>query len=94
MNILIAGDIFISDEFKGRNLIDKSIISLFENSDYRIVNLEAPITNDNSKDKIIKTGPHLRNFDTTIIPFLKLLKMDLVTLANNHILFYYLRTIF
>ena len=88
MNILIAGDIFISDEFKGKNLIDKSIISLFENSDYRIVNLEAPITNDNSKDKIIKTGPHLRNFDTTIIPFLKLLKMDLVTLANNHILDY------
>ena len=53
MNILIAGDIFISDEFKGQNLIDKSIISLFENSNYRIVNLEAPITNDNSKDKII-----------------------------------------
>lgn len=88
MNILIAGDIYISDKFKGENLIDKSIISLFENTDFRIVNLEAPITNDDSVNKIIKTGPHLRNESSTIIPFLKLLKMDLVTLANNHTLDY------
>ena len=75
MNILIAGDIYISDKFKDENLIDKSIISLFENTDYRIVNLEAPITKDDPANKIIKTGPHLRNDSTTIIPFLKLLKI-------------------
>jgi len=49
MNIFIAGDLYISDNFQGKNLIDDSVQELFEKADYRIVNLEAPITNDNYK---------------------------------------------
>jgi len=88
MNILIAGDFFISDNYQGHELIDKSVQELFEKADYRIVNLEAPITKDISKNKILKTRPHLRTSDNTTIPFLKQLRIDMVTLANNHILDY------
>uniref|UniRef100_UPI003A94C961 CapA family protein n=1 Tax=Mesoflavibacter zeaxanthinifaciens TaxID=393060 RepID=UPI003A94C961 len=88
MKTLITGDLFISDSFQGQDLIDSSVKALFETSDYRIVNLETPITADSPKNKIQKTGPHLRTSDKTIIPYLKHLKVDMVTLANNHILDY------
>ncbi len=85
MRIIIAGDLYIADEFRNNNLIDKSVIDLFEDADYRIVNLEAPITEDNPNNKIIKTGPHLRMLSNTILPYLHQLKIDAVTMANNHI---------
>jgi poly-gamma-glutamate synthesis protein (capsule biosynthesis protein) len=88
MKIIIAGDLFIADDFRSQDLIDKSVIDLFETADYRIVNLEAPINEDNPKNKIIKTGPHLRMSSNTIMPYLHQLKIDAVTLANNHILDY------
>ena len=88
MNILIAGDFFISEKFEGKNLIDDSIIELFEKVDYRIVNQEAPITADIPCNKILKTGPHLRTLEKITIPFFKQLGVDLATLANNHILDY------
>lgn len=88
MKILIAGDLFVSDQFYNANIIDKSVQDLFSKADYRIVNLEAPITEDNPKNKIIKTGPHLRMSSDTIMPYLHQLKIDAVTMANNHILDY------
>ena len=88
MKILIAGDLFVSDQFYNANIIDKSVQDLFSKADYRIVNLEAPITEDNPKNKIIKTGPHLRMSSNTIMPYLHQLKIDAVTMANNHILDY------
>lgn len=88
MKILIAGDLFISDDYKGNKLIDKSVIELFRNSDYGIVNLESPITKGDHKRKIEKTGPHLRTSGKAIVPYLKKLNIGLVTLANNHILDY------
>ncbi len=88
MKIIIAGNLYTADEFRNRNLIDKSVVDLFETADYRIVNLEAPITKDNPKNKIIKTGPHLRMSSDTIMPYLHQLKIDAVTMANNHILDY------
>ncbi len=88
MNILIAGDFFISDEFRNKDLIDQSVIDAFDNADYRMVNLEAPVTADNPNNNILKTGPHLRTSEETVIPFLKQLQIDAVTLANNHILDY------
>ncbi|NMB95489.1 MAG: hypothetical protein GYA02_02600 [Clostridiaceae bacterium] len=51
MKIIIAGDLFIADDFRSQDLIDKSVIDLFETADYKIVNLEAPITEDNTKNK-------------------------------------------
>ncbi len=89
MNILIAGDFFISDKYKDQCLIDRRIEDLFASVDYRIINLEAPITNkDDPKNKILKIGPHLRSSEDTVIPYLKQLHIDMVTLANNHILDY------
>jgi hypothetical protein len=88
MKILIAGDLFVSDQFYNDNIIDKSVQDLFSKADYRIVNLEAPITDDRSENKIIKTGPHLRMSSDTIMPYLHQLKIDAVTMANNHILDY------
>jgi poly-gamma-glutamate capsule biosynthesis protein CapA/YwtB (metallophosphatase superfamily) len=88
MNILIAGDFFISDEYRNKDLIDQSVLDIFQNADYRIINLEVPITADNPKNKILKTGPHLRTSEETVIPYLKQLKVDALTLANNHILDY------
>ncbi|MDD8020943.1 MAG: CapA family protein, partial [Acidobacteriota bacterium] len=88
MKILIAGDLFISESFKNRQLIDQSVEELFASADYRIVNLESPITANEPKNKILKTGPHLRSSEDTAIPYLKQLHIDMVTLANNHILDY------
>jgi hypothetical protein len=88
MKILIAGDLFVSDQFYNDNIIDKSVQDLFSKADYRIVNLEAPITEDRSENKIIKTGPHLRMSEQSAISVLKQLNIDGVTLANNHILDY------
>src|SRR5690606_1069444 len=64
----------------------QEVIGLFQNSDYNIVNLEAPVTN--SKSKIIKTGPHLKANKESTLSVLKTLEIDLVTLANNHVLDY------
>ncbi len=88
MHILIGGDIFISDRYRNHTLLDPSVVDLFRQADYRIVNLEAPLTPDDPKNKINKTGPHLRSSDATVIPYLKQLNIDMVTLANNHILDY------
>lgn len=88
MNILISGDLYISDDFQNKDLIDLTVIDLFQQADYRLVNLEAPLTPDNPKNKILKTGPHLRMSDGTVMQYLKKLKVDAVTLANNHILDY------
>jgi len=56
-----------------------------DKSAYIIANLECPLTN--CKDKIEKIGPNLKANPETI-EFLKYLKINVVTLANNHILDY------
>ncbi len=88
MKLLIAGDFFISNNFRNISLIDSSITQLFLNSDYKIVNLETPLTSAGAEHKIVKTGPHLCSSERTMLPYLKKLKIDMVTLANNHILDY------
>jgi len=88
LNLLITGDFCVSDSFRRESLFDSEIISLFACADYRIVNLEAPITIENKRNEIFKTGPHLYTTKNTTLPLLKKLKIDLVTLANNHIMDY------
>lgn len=88
MDLLITGDLYIGDSFKCKELFDKSFVEFFHNVDYRIVNLEAPITTPDPKNKIVKTGRHLCSSAGTIIPYLNLLKVNIVTLANNHIMDY------
>ena len=87
MNLLISGDFCITPDFLEKNLFDPSVVELFNQSDYNIVNLECPITQDNANNKILKTGPHLCT-DERICCHLKKININAVTLANNHLLDY------
>jgi poly-gamma-glutamate synthesis protein (capsule biosynthesis protein) len=88
MKILLTGDLFVSDRYRDRSLFDPSVAALFAAADYRVVNLEAPITAGADEHRILKTGPHLRADKDTALPLLRGLRIDLVTLANNHIMDY------
>lgn len=85
MKILITGDLVINRTYSAES-IDAEILKVFGSSDYNIVNLEAPITE--SEDKIIKTGPYLKSNKESTKNVLNSLNIDLVTLANNHIMDY------
>jgi poly-gamma-glutamate capsule biosynthesis protein CapA/YwtB (metallophosphatase superfamily) len=86
MRILITGDLFIDDnvyQIKTCNASLEQIRSLTNSCDFSIANLEAPLTI--SKNKILKTGPHLKaNPDHAHL--LIELGFNTCTLANNHIL--------
>jgi poly-gamma-glutamate synthesis protein (capsule biosynthesis protein) len=86
MKILITGDLVVSKDYDPTRLIDQEVISMFKSSDYNIVNLEAPVTN--SQSKINKTGPHIKSDRSSTMDVLSVLKINLTTLANNHILDY------
>jgi hypothetical protein len=85
MKIIITGDLVINNEYNV-SLINKEVIDLFNKSDINIVNLEAPVTE--SKSRILKTGPHLKANKDGTLAVLKALKIDILTLANNHVLDY------
>jgi poly-gamma-glutamate capsule biosynthesis protein CapA/YwtB (metallophosphatase superfamily) len=84
--LLICGDLVITDDKYSKDKIDKQIVDLFSSSDWNIANLECPVTSE--KEKIKKTGPHLKGAAVPIAQILKILNVNLVTLANNHILDY------
>ncbi|WP_418637610.1 CapA family protein [Winogradskyella sp.] len=84
-SILITGDLVINQEYWVSNL-DQGLIDLFHQSDLNIVNLEAPVTKSSSR--ILKTGPHLKSEKQSTLDVLKQLEVDVVTLANNHVLDY------
>lgn len=85
MKLLITGDLVINQPYSPSQISDE-VKELFAQSDYNIVNLEAPVTNSNSK--ILKTGPHLKADKKSTLKVLKALNINLCTLANNHILDY------
>lgn len=85
MKLLITGDFVINQPYNTPQ-ISEEVKELFAQSDYNIVNLEAPVTN--SESKIIKTGPHLKADKKSTLEVLKSLKVNLCTLANNHVLDY------
>jgi hypothetical protein len=86
--LLICGDLVITDDKYSKDKIDKQIVELFSSSDWNIANLECPVTSVREKEKIKKTGPHLKGAAVSIAQVLKTLNVNLVTLANNHILDY------
>lgn len=86
MRLLIGGDLYVSDRYRGDDLIRPSVLARFAGAGFRIVNLEAPIAAGTKKRRILKTGPHLCTSKETILPLMKKLGVDLVTLANNHIM--------
>ena len=81
----IGGDFFVSPEYTSSNLFSEDIIRLFDQTDINIVNLECPVIKDHNKEKITKSGPNLYTNDK-VFEQLKQLNINLVTLANNHIL--------
>jgi poly-gamma-glutamate capsule biosynthesis protein CapA/YwtB (metallophosphatase superfamily) len=87
IKINIAGDICITQPYLFDDLFSEEIISIFEESDFNILNLECPIIDNDRTNKIIKTGPHLHTTREIMAQLMKL-KTNAVTLANNHILDY------
>lgn len=90
ININIAGDLFLGRRIESIardnpvSLFDEKILDQFQSSDLNIVNLESPITEAGVENRILKSGPFLKA-SPSASGVLNLLKINLVTLANNHI---------
>lgn len=88
LKIFIAGD-FCPVGRNEANFVNKNFSAVeaikvkTDQADYAIVNLEAPLTKSNKKIK--KSGPNIKASPETVSA-LSYLNIDLVTLANNHIL--------
>lgn len=85
-NVIIGGDFCpINIDFKKPDVkcFSDSVQNLLKGADISVVNLEAPITD--SSNAIRKTGPNLKLHNKSLD---HLAHVDLVTLANNHILDY------
>ena len=90
MSIIIGADIVpvasnsrLFQEAKSDELIGKELQILLDQADYRIFNLEVPLAN--SEQPIKKHGPNLIA-SPACTEGLKALGVDLLTIANNHIL--------
>lgn len=94
-DILICGDFYVGEHAGGRlvPLLEKAnfellfgdLLSELKDSKLSVVNLEAPITKPYNKS--LKTGPSL-SMDDKVLDALEYAGIDLVTLANNHIMDY------
>ncbi len=87
MKLLFTGDVnFRCKEnitFEESKNVLAGVMPYFEAADYTIVNLECPLSDDNSSP-IKKSGPPLIS-PSSCICFLEAGKVDGATLANNHI---------
>ena len=90
MKILIGADLVptISNQQMFENeqmdqIVDDKLLEILKNADYRIFNLEVPLTD--KAEPIKKCGPNLIA-STKSAKGLKQLGIDFLTLANNHIL--------
>jgi len=87
ISILIGGDFCVTKAHLNNNLFSKSIVEIFSQSDFNIVNLECPVLDNKNYSQKIKTGPNLKS-NSNIMNYIKQLNISSVTLANNHILDY------
>lgn len=92
MKLIIGADIvptksneqyFINGDVIG--LVGKPLLDILNSADFKVFNLEAPLTYN--KTHIEKSGPVLKA-NPLVINGLKKLGVNLLTLANNHILDY------
>ena len=90
MKIIIGADIVPTESneefFSAGNtekLIGKELISLLQSADFRVFNLEVPLTDKETPIK--KNGPTLLA-STKTVAGIKKIGADLLTLANNHIM--------
>lgn len=85
MKILIGGDVYCFSSKKDipKVLLSDKLLKKIKTTDYFIVNLEGPITNSNNKNE--KIGIHLKN-PIKLAEALKRIKVNVVGIANNHIM--------
>ena len=83
MKLLITGDFFVAEPEKVK--IDDGLKEVFASCDYRIVNFEGPVADEHYSNLPPKSGPRLMQPATSAI-LLKDLKVDALTMANNHIM--------
>lgn len=90
LGIIIGGDIVpfgpdisLFTEGKVDELVGQDLLTILRNASYRIFNLEVPLTD--TCQPIQKYGPHLVA-PTAVTKGLQLMGVDLLTLANNHIM--------
>lgn len=80
IRLLFAGD-FIPPESK-ENIYSKELKEVLKDKDFSVVNLETPLTNNQSR--IEKTGKNFKR-SPTAIKHIKDGKFDAIALSNNHI---------
>ena len=85
MKILITGDLFITDPQSIS--IETNLMRLMRECDYRIVNLEGPLVCNNTNEEPPKSGPRLKQ-SVGVIKLLDSLDVNMLTLANNHLMDY------
>jgi poly-gamma-glutamate synthesis protein (capsule biosynthesis protein) len=90
MKINIFGDFVVSGRLKEvlsmgstNTVLREDILNYLYSSDYNIVNLESPITRNGIP--IDKLGPNLKS-SPEILHLIKLGRINICTLANNHIM--------
>ena len=87
MKILVCGD-FVPinrgvSHVNNSSAINTDVKRIISDHDLKIVNLEVPIAENSSDNKIVKDGPHLCTSPSTV-QYLSTCGFNCVTLANNH----------
>lgn len=92
MKILVAGDLLpqpsnqeLFEQGQTNELFGKELVELFVKNDFKVANLEGPLTENDIMIK--KSGPNLRASEKSIHGIVEM-GFDAVSLANNHILDY------
>ena len=90
MSIIVGADIVpvfsnteLFERAAGKELIGEDLACILDNADYRIFNLEVPLTDEQTPIK--KHGPSLIA-STQSVAGMKAIGVNLFTLANNHIM--------
>ena len=90
IQLIIGGDLFLGRRIEPiaindpGALISNEVRDIFHAADYKVINLESPLTKAGEEHQLLKTGPNIKA-DPETIKVLEYLNIDLVTLANNHI---------
>ncbi len=85
MKLIVGGDLHIGSGVQAT--VSPEAERLFRSADFRLANLECPVSGAGESERLAKTGPHLKGDESTL-SFLKRLQIDAVTLANNHVMDY------
>lgn len=90
--VLFGGDLYVNQRLRkylrreSPRKVLESLIPITRDVDLHLANLEGPITR--SSDTTTSKQYYLRNHPSSVIPVLKALSVDGVSLANNHMMDY------